>query len=303
MIPPDGSWSHSGKGGRASVEVRNAGVLKQFLRRWPNTPMMMSDDDMQEAVAQLSELPGLLAELCRTQRLTLLEVQKALLPEWRCDLPFASREECVRALKLDMPLSARVGELSGLDMKCPHQSSSVRYRCARWVELMDGSVHVRLMSSAPAHISDGHFAWSALPVTSALLMALRAVPWSHDLNWAFPKKARANMEALMELPRAMNFKSDVFLDKVVPFLADPLPEVPSMATHHVGQRLECFRKGHSDWAPTNVTRVEPTTGAIQVDVKPYSWLFGNVKANFTRLPLPSPSAPVVVESLASPSDN
>mmetsp|Transcript_25828 Transcript_25828/g.65121 ORF Transcript_25828/g.65121 Transcript_25828/m.65121 type:complete len:460 (+) Transcript_25828:3-1382(+) len=285
-VPPGGHWG-SASGGFATITVYCKGALRRILSA-PSWHTTQSNMEVQAVIDQLSDFPRIFGNICCDHHITLPELEKILLPDWRLNASFAGRSTCLEALRVHLPGPDCLGELHGLSVQDPTNSDQEApvYGCARWAELLDNTIHIRLMSSEPAYVPSGRVAWADVGVAGAALRALRAVRWRPALHEAFPARHRARMDALIDLGRCLGFHQDgLWSNHVLPFLSDVLAD-PETANNmcRIAERVEYLSQSRSVWLPCRIIAVEPVSGAVRVSVRPGHWLVGAEQAHRVRRP-------------------
>lgn len=152
----------------------------------------------------------LLKDLCLEFELTLLEVEPLLLPTWKAEKSFPSREILFDSMNLEscfqqwpsngenfeMTMSnqnmefffGEFGKTSSYESEKPlfWDPMSGTFQSCRWMELLNGSVLARLLSADLAGLClDRKMVPERLRITQVLLASLRRVHWAPEHAWIF----------------------------------------------------------------------------------------------------------------------
>lgn len=185
----------------------------------------------------------LLRDVCLQFHLTVLEVEPLLLPPWIMDTSFPSREMFFACMDLECCFQqwpangenfektinnetmefffGEFGKTSSYESENPlfqHPMIGTSQSC-RWVELLNGSVVARLLSSDLGGLCLHHrMVPERFRITQVLLAGLRRVPWTPQHAWMFPEWHQHRMALISWIGKELGFGVFLWADKVVPFL-------------------------------------------------------------------------------------
>lgn len=185
----------------------------------------------------------LLKDLCLEFELTLLEVEPLLLPTWKAEKSFPSREILFDSTNLEscfqqwpsngenfeMTMSnqnmefffGEFGKTSSYESEKPlfWDPMSGTFQSCRWMELLNGSVLARLLSADLAGLClDRKMVPERLRITQVLLASLRRVHWAPEHAWIFPEWHQKRMAFISWIGKELGFGVFLWADKVVSFL-------------------------------------------------------------------------------------
>lgn len=288
--PPRGRWATTRQscGDFAWVAVSAERLLSKFFR--PEHAITLSDEQCQVAMRQIDNIPKLLMQVMHETGVSVVELQKVLLPDFRPNASFPSKTKCFQALAAWPAVQdSCMGDLDGLNVSTPQANGipAQEYKVARWLELLDGTTHVRLMTSLPPLPPTGTCFLADSALVGALLRGLRQLQWTPRLHPAFPARCRGYIDALIALGQSAGFeRPDVWEHSVLPFVCQGVLAGPGevAAWRRQGEVLECYSTSEDQWNTGTVLRVEPISGGMQVSCLPGRWLTRKQQARLTRVP-------------------
>jgi len=234
--------------------------------------------DRAAAAAAAAGMTELLLFTCQRWRITLQDIEALALPSWGFDVSFPDRGAWVDYLsEQDTRLSRQqfLGEIQGLKISLP----DVRFhiQSARWVELLDGTVLARLMTDGrPTCVMP----WAHPCSINAVLAGIREVPWDPDRFWMFPRWHKDRLVFLAWVGSMLRL-NPIWIINMFPFL--PMEPQLTAKGFQVGQAVYYRSTTHRRWLQCRVTRVDPISGSIMLDVKPGCWISFEEQAEVCKL--------------------
>jgi len=174
------------------VEVKNGDLLERLLQNWPSgrTLIGWSQNLLGKALDELELLPKIFADICKTQRITLQDLEKAFVGQFVSDLSFPSRAALLAVHPTAKLPTEPLGEVKIAPSRISKDDAAVKtsqkVRTAKFVELLDGSVLVRWADRAPSTGGAGAGAGVATTTAAATTAAAAAATTSpSSLNMPF----------------------------------------------------------------------------------------------------------------------